>query len=39
MDEGSLQDSPLEEGVYCEPVSENKISGVSISVRSWAILV
>jgi hypothetical protein len=32
-------DSSLEEGVYCELVSENKISGVSISVRFWAILV
>jgi hypothetical protein len=32
-------DSLLEEGVHCELVSEIKISGVSISVRFWAILV
>jgi hypothetical protein len=32
-------DSPLEGGVYCELVSESEISGVSISVRFWAILV
>ena len=32
-------DSPLEEGVYCELVSESEISEVSIPVRFWAILV
>jgi hypothetical protein len=32
-------DSPLEEGVYCELVSESEISEVSISVGFWAILV
>jgi hypothetical protein len=29
----------LEEGVYCELVSESEISEVSIPVRFWAILV
>ena len=33
------RDSPLEEGVYCELVSESEISEVSIPVRFWAILV
>jgi len=33
------QDSPVEEGVYCELVSESEISEVSIPVRFWAILV
>ena len=32
-------DSALEEGVYCELVSESEISEVSIPVRFWAILV
>jgi hypothetical protein len=32
-------DSLLEEGVYCELVSESEISEVSIPVRFWAILV
>jgi len=32
-------DSPVEEGVYCELVSESEISEVSIPVRFWAILV
>ena len=32
-------DSTLEEGVYCELVSESEISEVSIPVRFWAILV
>jgi hypothetical protein len=32
-------DSLVEEGVYCELVSESEISEVSIPVRFWAILV
>jgi hypothetical protein len=36
---GSAIDSALEEGVYCELVSESEISEVSIPVRFWAILV
>jgi hypothetical protein len=31
-------DSPLEEGVHCELVSESEISGVSIPMRFWVIL-
>ena len=36
---GFAHDSALEEGVYCELVSESEISEVSIPVRFWAILV